>query len=282
MPWDSGNWDEGAWDSESDAEIKQQPPFPIQQPPQHPTRLHRMNDRQRNQVQRLLRVKGFCDEYAPLFTNTPPKPGDVKFAAGRTAIGTLLTQIQGRQAVQASGSFGQASGRQEVERLELVELMRAVIRTAGAIADERDDPALIDRFRMPRGTNDVELVARANAFADAIVELNLAAAFTEHGYEGDVVADLRAEAQDVTDAEQEQGSAQGTQKGATASLPGLLRDARIQVQALDAVIRNRYRNDPDMLARWQTASHVVASGGGGTEPPAPPAPPAGGGGTPSA
>ncbi|GEM_PF-2297054 len=41
-----------------------------------------------------------------------------------------------------------------------------------------------------------------NAFADAIEELNLAADFTDHGYETDVVADLRAEAQDVIDAEE--------------------------------------------------------------------------------
>jgi hypothetical protein len=53
----------------------------------------------------------------------------------------------------------------------------------------------------------------------AITELNLAADFTEHGYEGDLVADLNAEVADVRDAEGDQGGTLQEQGGATASLP---------------------------------------------------------------
>ncbi len=236
---------------------------------------HRMNDRQRNQTNRLLRVKAFCAQHTPSFTNTPAKPGDVKFNGARTELGTLLPLITGRQAVQASGGFGQASTNQAVEREELVDLLRAVIRTAGAIAIDLGTPGIMDRFRMPASNNDVELANAGDAFADAILELNLASGFTEHGYEGDVVADLRAEAQDVRDAEGEQGDAQSTQSGATAALPGLLRQGRDLVKCLDAVIKNRFRNDAETLGQWKTASHVTATPGGGDEPPAPPTPPAG-------
>ena len=243
----------------------------------HSSRPYHMNDRQRNQVQRLLRVEGFCANHAASFTNTPPKNGDAKFAAARAGIIALRTQITGKQAVQAGGGFGQATAQQEVERQELTELLRSVNRTAGAIAEEKEEPGLMDRFRMPRGNNDAELAARGDAFADAIVELELADEFAANGYEGDLAADLRKEAKDVRDTESDQGGALSVQAGVTAVLPGLLRVARKHVTTLDAVLHNRFGNDAEVLGAWKTASHVTAppSGGGETVPPAtpPPAPP---------
>ena len=232
-----------------------------------------MNDRQQHQVNRLLRVKAFCTQHAPDFTNTPAKPGDAKFASARAGIDTLLPQITATQAVQASGGFGQASTDQAKERDELIEIIRTVNRTARAVATDLNDPGIMDRFRMPAITNDLQLAASGDAFADAIVELNLASAFTNHGYEGDIVADLRAEAQDVRDAESAQGGALSGQSGATAALPGLLSQGRQLVQSLDVVMKNRFRNNPGILGAWKTASHVVTSGGD-DQPPPPPAQPA--------
>lgn len=238
----------------------------------HRTSKHRMNDRQRNQTHRLLRVKAFCADHAPDFTNAPAKPGDAKFNGAKTALDALIPLITGRQAVQASGGFGQASTDQKGERQELVELLRTVVRTASAIATDLNNPGIMDRFRMPASNNDVVLANAGDAFADAITELNLASGFTDHGYEGDVVADLRAEAQDVRDAEGAQGDALYTQVGATASLPGLLAQGRDHVKCLDAVIKNRFRNNAEVLGQWKTASHVTALPGT-PPPPAPPAPP---------
>ena len=269
--YDSGiKYDSGVrWD-EPDA--PDQPTFTPKL--KHHTKTYRMNDKQRNQVQQLLRVEGFCADHATDFTNTPAKPGDAKFTAARAGIVALVPQITGQQAIQAGGGFGQASVDQEVERLELTELMRSVNRTAGAIAEDNADPGLMDRFRMPHGNSDIELAARGDAFADAIVELNLAAAFTAHGYEGDVVQNLRDEAADVREAETDQGGALSTQAGATASLPSLLRQGRNHVKCLNAVIHNRFRNNPGVLGAWKTASHVTATPSGGDAPPAPPTPPA--------
>lgn len=234
-----------------------------------------MNDRQRNQQNRLINVKAFCEQQTPAFTNTPPKPGDVKFGEVKLALNTLIPQITGQQATQASGGYGQASMDQAVERQELVELLRSVNRTAGAIAIDKNDPGIMDRFRMPAVNNDALLVATGKAFAVAITELALAADFTDHGYEGDIVADLNAEAQDVQDAEADQGGAVQTQGGATATLPSLLRQGANLVKCLDAIIKNRFRNNPAMLGAWKIASHVESTGSGGETPPAPPAPPAG-------
>ena len=111
------------------------------------------------------------------------------------------------------------------------------------------------------------------ASATAITELSLAADFTEHGYAGAIVTDLIAEAKDVRDAEGDQGSALSGQAGATAALPGLLKQGRNLVKCLDTVIKNRFRNDAEILGAWKTASHITASGGGSEEPPAPTPPP---------
>lgn len=236
-----------------------------------------MNDRQRNQLNRLINVRQFCVDRTPAFTNTPAKPGDAKFAAAKAALMAVIPQITAQQATQASGSYGQATMNQAVERQELVELLRTVNRMAAALVLDRNEPGLMDRFRMPPLTNDTLLVAAGRAFANAITELSLAEEFTEHGYEGDLVADLNAEADDLEEAEASQGSALQAQGGATASLPSLLKQGAHQVKCLDVLVKNRFRNDPATLGAWAIASHLMSTGGGSPEPTPepPPAPPPG-------
>ena len=239
-----------------------------------------MNDKQRNQVARLLRVQGFLNEHAGNFGNAPGKPGDAKFAAARTSINGLVTEITGKQAEQASGGFSAATTNQEVEREELLDLMRLVVGTAQAIAIEKGTPGIMDRFRMPASNSDVVLAAAGDAFADAIVDLSLATEITEHGYEDDIVADLRAEAADIRTAEQAQGTALSGQVAVTAALPVLLKEAANVITTLTSVIKIRFRRDPDMLAAWKTASHATATpkgdGGPPSPTPTPPTPPPGG------
>ena len=118
----------------------------------HRTHKYRMNDRQRNQLNRLIAVKQFCADHLPSFTNTPALPGDVKFGTASAAITALIPQITGTMATQASGGYGQATMNQAQERQELVELLRTVNRTAAAIAADRDEPGIMDRFRSRRST----------------------------------------------------------------------------------------------------------------------------------
>lgn len=232
-----------------------------------------MNDKQRNQVNRLIRVKKFMTTHAPKFTNTPAKPGDAKFNASLAAVGPLREQIRTHQTTQASGAFHQETTNQEQERLDVRNLMSQINRTAAAVALDLDDPGIMDRFRIPPNGSDAQLVTAARAFAAAITELNLAAGFADHGYEGDPVADLIAEAEDVEETEGDQGGALGEQKGATESLPVLLKQARVLVQCVDTIIKNRFRNDPAMLGEWKVASHVTATPGNEEEEEPPPAPP---------
>lgn len=241
-------------------------------------RRHRMNDKQRNQVNRFIRVIKFADANAPKFTNTPAKPGDDKFNEIRTTkFPPLRAEIRKHQTTQQGGASHQETTNQERERQDIRDLMSTTNRTMRPIAKELNNPGLMDRFRIPPNGSDEQLKAAARAFAEAIAELNLAPHIAAHGYEGDLAADLLAEVEDLDNSEGDQSEAQGNEQGATKSLPGLLKKERDLVEALDVIIRNRFRNDPEMLAKWRVASHIVATlqgqdedeGGGGTPTPAP-------------
>jgi hypothetical protein len=256
-------------------------PVSTQNSRKHRTQPYRMNNRQRAEVQRLIRVKGFCASEQGRFNNTPAKAGDAKFTELRASLVALRPQITRKQAVQAGGGFHQATAEQAVERLGLLELLRSVNRTVAAIAETRGEPGLMDRFRLPHGNNDTELATTGDAFATAITELNLAPAITDLGYEGDIVADLTVEAEEFRISEEEQGNALGDRVGATGSLPGLLKKGRTLVKSLDALIKNRFPKDAALLAKWTTAKHVTAAPSpddeedDDEEPTPPPAPPVG-------
>jgi hypothetical protein len=108
------------WDQAEDFIPPTTGPVSTKNPRQHRTQPYRMNDRQRAEVQRLIRVQGFCVAEQARFTNTPAKPGDVKFTELRTSLAVLIPQITGKQAVQAGGGFNQATADQAAKSAGLV------------------------------------------------------------------------------------------------------------------------------------------------------------------
>lgn len=218
-----------------------------------------MNTKQRCEMERLNRVQEFCEEIASQFTNTPPQPGDVKFQQKRTHVAALANAIGQHHVRQAAGTYSQASTHQAKERHDLYVLMRQVRDTVEAIAEETHQPDLLDRFRVPYSCSDAMLVARARAFAGAIVELALADEFEAHGFRQDVVEALQEDVEALLDSEESQGQALGNQAGATATLPTLLREARSVVKTLSVIMEQRFADDTDYLTRWFTASYVTKS-----------------------
>jgi hypothetical protein len=231
-----------------------------------------MNAQQAAEVQTALRVQGFCEEVKPQFSTAPPKPGDEKFKTTTAALRAINDELAGKHAVQTSGGFAEASTEQASERQGLFYLISLVNQTVAAIAADRATPSLMDRFRMPHGNNDEELAAKGNAFANAITSLDLVNEIHSHGYAGDIVADLNEAADALRSSESDQGNALGDQVGATAKLPTLLRQARIQRKTLNAIILNRFRSDSEMQGRWASANHVAAPRNKSKPPATPPQP----------
>jgi hypothetical protein len=119
-----------------------------------------------------------------------------------------------------------------------------------------DTPGLQERFRLPRGNrNDQQLLTTARAFAaDAVpfkaefVRLELPADFLE-----DLAADIEAFEHAISD----QNRHHEAHVSATESIDAVIDRGIEAVRQLDAIVRNKFRDDPATLAAWTSASHTA-------------------------
>lgn len=229
-----------------------------------------MNRKQKNEAQMLVRAQAFAEGKAPDFANTPTKPGDAKFAATLPELDDTIGKLGGKAAIQAGGAYGEESEDQKVFRGEVEEVLRSINRDAAAIATEKQQPGLMDRFRMLQGTSDDESRTKLIAFADAIEDLGLGDELAALGQE-QTPASLRLMAENFQGTEGDQGNALADQTGATKAIPVLLREGRALVKILNSLFHNRYQGNAEVLGAWKTAS-AVRKTDTPDEPPAPPAP----------
>lgn len=207
-----------------------------------------MDDKERRQFEMLVRVRDFAAENAADF-------------APKTLAGKLVAEINAAiEALQQSGaakSSSQAARREgaaqkAAAREELREDLAIISRTARAMAI--DAPGLEQKFRMPRGNGDQELLNAARAFAaDAAA---LAAGFVEYGLPDDFIADLN---QDIRAFEAVAGTpaqARTSAVAANAEIDDRIEQGTRAARKLDAVVANKYRANPAKLAAWTSASHT--------------------------
>lgn len=224
-----------------------------------------MNAREQARNDALKRVGTFGTNNAADFnTPVPPSavlsPGQAQakqlFADISMADTGLIARVAQTAEAQQAGSGEAASGAtsKEVLKHALLLELKGINRTAAAIAEATENPALMDKFRMPYGVGEAVLIAKATAIAD--VAEGMATEFVAYGHDADFADDLRAriEAYDGADTTKETGLQ--TQAGATGELEPLLKDGMKKVRQLDAFIHNFYKNNPEKLAEWHTASHV--------------------------
>lgn len=217
---------------------------------------NKMKRRQQHEAQALLRANEYAATRQPDFAHQPPTKVDAKFTQTCQRLGTVITDLGGKQAIQAGGAYGEETEHQRVLRQDLEEELRDVNATAAAISEETANPAMMDRFRMPYGSSDRNLAASARAMAAAIRDLALNDEFEAHGHPADTAADLEQMADAFDTTEGEQGAALGERAGATAAIPGALRAGKSAVKTLDAIFRRVYKGNPGVLAAWKTACHV--------------------------
>jgi hypothetical protein len=216
-----------------------------------------MNRRQQTEAEAFLRSNEYAATRVPDFTHQPPSKVDLKFGAARDRLTQAIADLGGKQAIQAGGAFGAETAHQAVLRGELEEELKDVNTTAAAIAEETANHALMDRFRLPYGASDRDLVASTRAMAAAIRELGLNDEFEAHGHPPDTAADLDQLAADFDLKEGEQGVALGDRAGATDAIPATLRAGRAAVKTLNAIFRRIFKGNPEVLTAWKTASHVL-------------------------
>ena len=219
-----------------------------------------MTKRQKRELRSLIRAHGWAaSEARTADYATAKEKVKIRYTNTVAKLADVITALGGKSALQVDGAFGQESEEQRIIRADVEVTLRAFNRSAKSLAEELENPALVDRFRLPAGESDAVLAATLRAYAEAIRELDLADEFEAMDHE-ETAGDLDTMAKTFEKSEADQGEALAGRVGATKVIPELLRKGRAAVKTLDAMFKNRYAKNVELLAAWKTASHVDREG----------------------
>ena len=208
-----------------------------------------MKDTERRRYEMMVRVRDFGAAHAASFPSATIS-GEL-FAQ----LEAIVTELESHAAAQSSGASAAREGTsvRAAARAALREDMEAISRTARAMAI--DSPGLEDRFRVPPGnSNDQALINAARAFLTDAAPLSNA--FTHHELPATFLADLEADINRFEAAVNNQSRGTETRVTATAAIDAAIERGIETVRRLDAIVQNKFRDDPARLAAWQSASHT--------------------------
>ena len=169
-----------------------------------------------------------------------------------SVIGNLIRALKEQET--GTGDYHGGTTSKSVQRDGVMAVLRGFNKSAAAIASADKTPEIMDNFRMPHGTNDTIIAARARAFADAAMALKAKFLALEHP--ADFIEALRQRVVDFENADSEQNTGLQDQVGATASIDDLIDQGLVILKQLDAIMPNKYAGNPEKLAAWLTASNI--------------------------
>jgi hypothetical protein len=207
-----------------------------------------MNGLDTRRYEMLTRVRDFGAAHSDLFPKA--SRGAQAFAAVAAAVAELTRHAA--EHVSGRGSAREGTSSKAVTRDALHDDLDAISRTARALA--LDIPGLDEKFRLPRGNGDQTLLTAARAFRRDATPL--AKEFIEHDLPKDFLADLDASIKDFENAIHEHEAGKDTHVAARAALDTAMQAGLDAVRRLDAIVRNRLRNDAPIVAIWERARHV--------------------------
>jgi hypothetical protein len=151
------------------------------------------------------------------------------------------------------GAFQGASA----QRMQLQMALRSDMSRIAAIAkvlDPAEYPGAAERFRVSGTKSYTALQSRARAFIDAIEPMKQA--FLDHG----APADFDARLADLTTALEAAGERKyrclHRQMEGTARMEESARRGVKAVRVLNAIVRQRLKDDPELLGVWKAAQHI--------------------------
>lgn len=207
-----------------------------------------MNDREFLKSQMLGRVQDFGKTYAEFF---PPTTlgGELLAVVGQTAnqlSAFIEAEITGGKASR-QGTSTKAELRAEI-RGDITDLIRTVR------SSPQKMPNTDKKFRMPRNFNDKTLIGNAQSlvkeaarFAEELVRRELPADFLEK------LGNKVAMFEEVVS---EQNNGTTARVSARAAIDEAIARGMEAMRELDAIVRNKFRNNPTALAAWTIASHI--------------------------
>ena len=205
-----------------------------------------MNDQERNYYNAFVRVRDFGVENNNVIKDFPTA------VTNFTAIGAGIDAIEASGEVQSSGAISQGVVSKAFVLDDLRETMRRINRTARAIAV--DDPSVAALFRMPRGSNEQQMLAMARAFASNAVPIQQQ--FVNYGMSANFITDLQTNIENYELAITQKNVALDEGVGATANIGVTVKNTLNALRRLRGIIPNIFANDVAKLAAWKSASHV--------------------------
>lgn len=208
-----------------------------------------MNGVQQRKLNKYQAESAFMTENAADF----PKgsPGEKAATALKTKIAEIL-DLAGRQSSQAAR---QNIGLKDDALAALIKTLQKMNRAANAMAEEVN--GIENLFRMPRRRSEEIWLATARAFhADSAP---FEAQFQEYDLPPTFRDDLLAQIAAVEQAASSADTAENERGGATGGLTAVFRDAGKISRRLNAIVQNKYDNNPQKMAAWAIASHLEAA-----------------------
>jgi hypothetical protein len=223
-----------------------------------------MNDNLRRRYEMLLRVKDYGVQHADSFPlNSLGQQLFMELEVIMGEIEQLAADQQSNERAEREGTTNRGEA-----RTDLREDMEAISDTARAMA--MDTPGLEDKFRMPRGRiPDVDLINIARAFAADAFPLK--AEFIRHELPANFLEELNAHIEAFEQAIDRQQRSRRSRLSSTTGLDDAIERGGDKVPQLNAVVRNKFRDDPAKLAEWQSARHTTRTPS--AAPPSPTSPP---------
>jgi hypothetical protein len=218
-----------------------------------------MNANELQSYERLTRVRDFGAAHVADFPAATL--GGQLFAELDAAVAELTAHAATQVASFSTSREGTTS--KAGARAALRERLALINRTARAMAI--DQPSVGDKFRMPHGSGDQALLNAARAFLTNATPL--AAEFIKLELPDDFLADLEANIAELEQAISAKHHTTETHVSATAAIDTALERGLNALRKLDVVVRNKFHDDPVILAAWESASHPQRHKRKAAEPP---------------
>jgi hypothetical protein len=199
-------------------------------------------------IERAERVDEFHDTYRGDFP--AGTVGDRMFGIIHDALARCRDHATQQTSGHNAAMEGTTSKREAIDHLR--EQMDAIARTARALA--LVDSGLDDKFQMPSGRSEHDLLSAAGAFL--IDAKPLEKDFLGHDLPATFLADLQAAIDAVDAAGRGQGTGKETHIAARSSLDTALDEIGVAIRHLDAIVPNRLGNSRDKIAVWKSARRV--------------------------
>jgi len=205
-----------------------------------------MNDNERRKHQMFVRVQQFLTSRASDFG-----PGSLvkNLAVELTAV---ITELDSHAAAKASGGGSARQG--TVTRAEARAALREGLEAINRTAREMDQPGLNEKFRMPRGSNDRELITASRAFVEDAIPLK--ESFIAHELPAHFLEDIEVDRTAMEEAIGNQSGGIGNRVAAVAAIDDAIERGTVITRKLGAIMKNKYGNNRATIAEWTSASHT--------------------------